>query len=157
MPGKNLFDKHRRAIELSGTLYLTPIEAGRGYADGETIPIPDTDISGETLEAVVALGPGYPALATMDVSIDTETHTWAYYRDVMCVPLNLFPCGIDFEQEIVTSLLTISWTEANLSDLPAASGESKGEPVNLYMEIRRVDGSGPRFAAGDFILTESIS
>lgn len=154
MSGKNLFDKHRRAIELGGTLYLSSIEAGRGYEDGETIPIPDEDWSDESLEAVVAVGPGHPVLTTLSVSITTEQRTWAYYRDVECIPKNLFPCGIDFEETITVSLLTVSWSAANLQGLPLP--DTKGEPTNLYMEIRRRDGTGPRFAAADFILTESV-
>ena len=154
MPGRNLFDKHRRAIELSGTLYLTPIEAGRGYADGETIPVVDTDWSDEVLEAVVAVGPGYPSLASLKVEVIIEEKTWAHYRDVECIPLTRFPCGINFDDVITTSILSISWTAADLVNLPQPA--VKGGPLNLYMEIRRLGGGGPRFAGADFILTESI-
>ena len=55
---------------------------------------------------------------------------------------------------VTVSLVTISWTANNLSNLPKA--DVQGEPVCLYLEIRREDGSGPRFAAGDFVLTERV-
>lgn len=148
-----MFEKHKKAIQLGGTPYITPIEAGRGYADGETIPIPDTDWSGESLVAVIATAPGQPSLATFSVAIATEQKTWQDYKDE-CVPCHFFPCGVDYTETITTTLMTISWSVANLSLLP--SPDMAGEPVIFYMEIRRADGTGPRFAAGDFVLTERV-
>ena len=148
-----MFDKHKKAIQLSGTPYITPIEAGRGYADGETIPIPDTDWTGESLVAVVAVAPGQPSLVAMGVGIATEQKTWQDYKDE-CVPDHFFPCDVDYSETITTTLMTVSWTAANLAFLPAP--DVAGQPVNFYMEIRRADGTGPRFAAGDFVLTERV-
>ena len=84
----------------------------------------------------------------------TEVRTWQSYKDEDCVPDHFFPCGIDMSETITTSLVTINWGKSDLVDLPRS--DVLGCPNNLYFEIRRVDGSGPVFAAGDLILTESV-
>ena len=149
-----MFNKHQKAISLSGTPYISPIEGGRGYADGETIPFVETDWSTENLEAVVAMSPGQESLATFSVNVTTEQQSWRHYKEVVCVPSHFFDDIKDLDEMVTVSLVTISWTANNLSNLPKA--DVQGEPVCLYLEIRREDGSGPRFAAGDFVLTERV-
>lgn len=148
-----MFEKHKSAIKLSGTPYITPIEAGRGYADGETIPIPEVDWSSENLEAVIALAPDQTVLKTLTVTTTSEQRTWRYYIEDECLPLNFLPCGVSLDDTITVTLLTIGW-DGDFTNVPKAT--VSGEPITLYLEVRRVSGSGPRFAAGDFVLTESL-
>lgn len=149
-----MFDKHRAATQIAGDPYIQ-ISAARGYADGETIPVADTDWSGESLACVVSKGPDQPSLATLSVSLSTESKTWQQYKDE-CVPVERYmPCGAELTDSITTTLMTISWSAANLASLPRAT--VLGEPVNLYLEVRRSNGTGQRFAAGDFILTERVT
>jgi len=148
-----VFDLHKEALRISKTPYV-PLEAGRGLSDGDVIVMPDTDLSAETMVCVVAEVPGGKALATLPVDIETETRTWQSYVDEDCIPKHYFPCGINMEDTITTSLLTVSWSPSSFSNVPENT-KVKGEPLNLYYEIRRDGNIGPRYVAGDLILTES--
>lgn len=148
-----MFDNHRKAIQLSGTPYVT-MEVSRGYSDGESIELVDMDLTDELLEICIAEGPDTPSILTLNVAVSVTDRTWQDYKDE-CVEPRYFPCNFDLTDVVKSSTVLISWQSTNLTGLPRA--DDLGEPVNLYFEIRRRDGTGPRFVAGDLILTESIN
>lgn len=147
------FNSQRAAAKLAGEPFIN-MSAARGFSDGETYPVADTDWADENLTCRVSLGPGQPALAVLPVQISTESKTWQQYKDE-CVPVEKYlPCGAELTDEITTTLMTISWSSTSFGRVPPAP--NLGEPVALYFEIRRSDNTGPRFVAGELVLTERI-
>ena len=146
-----MFDSHRAAIELAKLPYVR-LAATKGYTGSCVVTVAEQDYTGETLECVVSDRPGGTVYATLSVSIDTEQKTWQDYVD-MCVPLHYVPCDVSLTDTITSTLLTISWGVSDFTSVPSPT--EAGEPVDLYMEVRRTTGASDLFLAGDFILTES--
>lgn len=153
------FTKHRAAIEATGDPYLK-IGAARGYADSAPTYIAiDTAWANETLEGHVSEGPGCPSLGTFTVTVAEQTKTWQQWKDEDCLLVDKYmACGEDLATPIAASFIDMSWTETDFAAIPALTGSCKGDPQHLYFEVRRQAGaSGPRFFAGDFTFTESIT
>ena len=130
------------------------MSAARGFSDGETFPLLEQDLSSEALICWVSLGPSHPALASLSVGRTTESKTWQQYKDE-CVPVDDYlPCGASLNDSITTTLLTLSWDASTFNNVPVA--EKQGEPVDLYFEVFRSNGTGPRFLSGHLILTERV-
>lgn len=149
-----MLEKHRAALAICGDPF-GPLCAARGKSDGETFDVLDADWSGESLVCKIAYGPDYSALATLtNLTVTSEERTWQQLKDDCYDVESLWECGTALTDLVWVSYLTVNWSEDDLSDLPRA--ETLGEPVELYYEVVRADGSGQRFVAGQFILTESI-
>jgi len=147
------FEKQRGAAVTAGEPFIS-LSAARGFSDGETIPIVDTDWSGEELTCKVATAPGQPALATLSVSLSTETKTWQEYEDECFAVEDYMECDDELTDETTTTLLSLNWSATSFELVPLAS--SAGEPVSLYFEIHRSNDTGPRLASGELTLTERI-
>lgn len=144
---------NRRAAAIAREPFIA-ISATRGLADGATIFFADTDWSGEALTCEVALRPGLAAVATLPVTIATETDPWQHLVDCDGVPKEFVPCDTAMTDETTITKMTVSWSEASFGSVPAPT--VLGEPIELFYEVRRSDGSGPRFLAGEFVLTEKV-
>lgn len=143
----------KEAARVAGDPYVE-IAATRGLSDGVTIPVLDEDYTGEALSCLLALGPGFPVLATLPMTVTTETNSWQHHIDCDGVRKQDIPCDTVLTADVTTSLLNLSWSTSSFSGVPSSTIASK--PVTVYYEIRRTDGTGPNFVVGDFIVTERI-
>ena len=145
-----MFDNQRKALAVSRTPWLG-LEGARNLSDGESFIFLDLDLTGESLAIFLSLGPGLETLAQLPVTIDVASTTWGTVLSP-CDERRL-PCGSELTDAVVASTVNISWTEAKFNGVAEAAVPN--DVVPLYLELRRIDGTGPRTAGGVFFLTET--
>ena len=134
--------------------------ASRGIAGGvamQRIIDIGSDLSTESLRLRLSVAPDCNSLASLPITITSETMTRQEHWDALllehCDCPNPFKDCDDLTETIEVTIFEVSWSA---STFDAVRPLSKGCPVQLYAEIRRSDSSSVLFGAGIFTITGSV-
>ena len=145
-----MFDSQRNALAVSGTPWLS-MEGARNLSDGQSFQFFDLDLTGENLAVFFSLAPGRATIGQADAIITVASTDWATAL-TPCHERKL-PCGSELTDAVVVSTVDVAWAAPSFASVPEA--DIPNDVVPLYLELRRVDGTGPRIAGGVFYLTET--
>lgn len=145
--------EHKAEVIASGDAWHI-LRAARGVTDGQDIEFQDVDWTGEELIGIIATSPAMPSIGTFEVQVSHRQETYQEIKD-SCLNPNI-PCGAELTDLVDITTLSLVWSGsmfANEANFPP-SGE--GDPRRYYFEVKRKDGTGVRFVAGDFVLLEGL-